>query len=607
MRFTPVLLLLFCIVFSVQLTPLRAQQANTSAVKPQFAKLSNGINIVAMPVAGTDKAEITLSLKTGSVYENDSMSGINNVIASIIAERINTYLNRKNRSITSANTVFTTLFEPEHTNFKLVCYESYVPYCFTLLRDSVFKAQFTQPEIDTALARVKEILRINDTIPDKVFERKLTAEVFKKDFDKMNILGNEDEFQNINLDALLKHYKRYYISGNAIVVATGRLSAATVIDAFTNVFNGLPLNEFDPESITKIIDFHPMIYNNQIIVNKDIPNPEFQICWQFPGTGSYRQGSYCAFLFTTIMKDDNNYLQVIARKMGCKKFEVKYEPSSFNGVFRITFQPDTAKLAETFNWLMYEMTRIHKTLINESMMNAGKLIFKREYDAIKLTKTYPEAIVRFWPYKDERYYVDLADSLKDVGEKEMRRFVGEYIVENAHVSGLLISAADRSRLNVDSFFAEVTEAVGDYNFTYRPNITDLEGADNQLKLRNLTQWLKANPDIQITVNGFSDRSEYNRLKDDTILHFIDSIPTFRKTMPDIFRKGTFRPEMLRSLKIIKHLVDAGIPLDRLSGTSLAAKSNDTKEELANMQCTLRFVKMRRIVSLKEYHYGQGKQ
>lgn len=607
MRFTPVLLLLFCIVFSVQLTPVWAQQANTSAVKPQFAKLSNGINIVAMPVAGTDKAEITLSLKTGSVYENDSMSGINNVIASIIAERINTYLNRRNRSITSANTVFTTLFEPEHTNFKLVCYESYVPYCFTLLRDSVFKAQFTQPEIDTALARVKETLRVNDTIPDKVFERKLTAEVFKKDFDKMNVLGNEDEFQNINLDALLKHYKRYYISSNAIVVATGRLSASTVIDAFNSAFYSLPMNDFDPETITKIIDFHPMIYNNQIIVNKDIPNPEFHICWQFPGTGSYRLGSYCAFLFTAIMKDENNYLQVIARKMGCKKFEVKYEPSSFNGVFRITFQPDTAKLAETFNWLMFEMTRIHKTLINESMINAGKLIFKREYDAIKLTKTYPEAIVRFWPYKDERYYVDLADSLKDVGEKEMRRFVGEYIVENAHVSGLLISAADRSRLNVDSFFTEVTEAVGDYTFTYRPNITDLEGADNQLKLRTLTQWLKANPDIQITVNGFSDRSEYNRLKDDTILHFIDSIPTFRKTMPDIFRKGTFRPEMLRSLKIIKYLVDAGITLDRLSGTSLAAKSNDTKEELANMQCTLRFVKMRRIVSLKEYHYGQGKQ
>lgn len=606
MRFTPVLLL-FCAVFSVYTTTTWAQAINPRPIEPQFAKLPNGINIVAMPVAGTDKAELTLSLKTGSVYENDSMSGINNVVATIIAERINTYLNRKNRSITSGNTVFTTVFEPEHTNFKMVCYESYIPYVFTLLRDSVFKAQFTQPEIDTALTRAKNILRANDTIPDKVFEKKLTAEVFKKDFDKIYTLGNENEFQYINLEALLKHYNRYYISGNAVIIATGRLSSANVISAFETAFYSLPVNEFDPESITKIVDFHPMIYNNQIVVNKDIPNPEFHICWQFPGTGSYRQGAYCAFLFNAIMKDENNYLRVIARKMGCKKFETVYEPSSFTGVFRITFQPDTAKLAETFNWLMYEMTRIHKTLINESMINAGKLIFKREYEAVKLTKSYPEAIVRFWPYKDERFYMDLPDSLKSLGEREMKRFVGEYIVENAHVSGLLISAGQRTKLNVDSFFTDVTEAAGEYTFTYRPNVTDLEGADNQLKLRNLTQWLKANADIQITVNGFSDRSEYNRLKDDTILHFIDSIPTFRKTMPDIFRKGTFRPEMLRSLKVIKHLADSGISMERLSGTSLSAKSTDTKEELANMQCTLRFVKMRRIVSLKEYHYGQGKQ
>jgi hypothetical protein len=606
MRFTPVLLL-FCVIFSVQLTPVWAQAINQRAIEPQFSKLPNGINIVAMPVAGTDKAEITLSLKTGSVYENDSVSGINSAIAAIIADRINTYLNRRNRSLSASNTTFTTGIEPEHTNFKLVCYETYIPYVFTLLRDSVFYAKFTQPEIDTALARAKDKLNTYDTIPDKVLETKLLKEVYKKDYDKINTTGNPDEFKNITLDAVLKHYNRYYLSGNCIIIATGRLSATTTIDAFSNTFTSLPANEFDPETITKIVDFHPMIYNNQFVVNKDVTNPEFHLCWQFPGTSSYRQGAFCAYLFTAIMHDENNYLQILAKRMGCKKFEVRYEPSAFSGVFRIIIQPDTGKLLATYNWLQYELTRIHKTLINESMMNAGKLIFKREFDVIKRTKEYPESIVRFWPYKDERFYMDLADSVRDITEMQLKRFVGEYLVENPHVTGLLISAEQRKAANTDSLFTDITETVADYVFTYRPNITDLEGTDNLTKLRNLTQWLKANTDVNVTVNGVSDRSEYNRLKDDTILHFIDSIPTFRKTMPDIFRKGTFRPEMLRSLKIIKQLADAGIALDRLSGTCLSAKSTDTKEELANMQCTLRFIKMRRVISLKEYHYGQGKQ
>lgn len=606
MRFTPVFFL-FSLFFAFALNSVSAQETNAFAIKPQLSKLPSGMNAIAMPVLGADKAEVTLSLKTGSVYENDSVSGINNAVASIIAERINIYLKRSNHPINSNNTAFTLYTQPEHTLFKFTCSESHIPLCLTLLRDSVFTATFSQPEIDTILARIKGEIKRNDSIPLKVFEANLLKEIFRKDFEKVNPIGNPDEFPRINLATLLKHYKRYYIGNNANVIVTGKVTLASFNDIFLSTFGTLPTSDFDPETIIKIVDFHPMIYNNQFIVNANVPNPEFQICWQFPGTTSHQQGAYCAFLFASILNDKNNYLHVLANKMGCRKFEVRYEPSSFSGIFRIIIQPDTNKLQSTYDWLRFELSRIHSTLINESMVNAGKLLFKKDYEAIKKTKQYPEWIVKFWPFKDERFFIDVADSVMDINEREMKRFVSEYMIENANVTGLLINEADRQALNVDSFFTDVTETVGDYTFTYRPNITNLEGGDNQTKLRNLTQWLKANQDIQVTINGFSDRSEYNSIKDDTVLHFIDSIPTFRKTMPDIFKKGSFRPEMLRSLKIIKHLADSGVSLDRLSGTSMSTKSEDAKDELGNMKCTLRFVKMRRIVSLKEYHYGTNKR
>ncbi len=73
-------------------------------------------------------------------------------------------------------------------------------------------------------------------------------------------------------------------------------------------------------------------------------------------------------------------------------------------------------------------------------------------------------------------------------------------------------------------------------FTYRQNVTDIEGEQNQTQLRNLLHWLQLNPDIYIQVNGWADEGEYNKTYDDSILAFIDSIPTYQKTNPDAVRK-----------------------------------------------------------------------
>jgi hypothetical protein len=256
---------------------------------------------------------------------------------------------------------------------------------------------------------------------------------------------------------------------------------------------------------------------------------------------------------------------------------------------------------------MNEMNRLGNTLMNESMVNAGKLIFKKQYEALKQTSSYVDNLIRFWPYKEATYFLELPDSVLDITPKEMRRFAGEYLSENAHVTGLIINPTDRNTLQIDSAFTVVTDSVRNYVFSYRPNITDLEGKENFAKFYKLAQWLKANPDVNVLVNGFADKSEYNKAFSDTIMKFIDSIPTFRKTMPDLIKKGYLRPETMRSLKILKMLNDYGIPLHRLAGTSMVVNAGNTKNELENMKCTLVLTKMRKVISAKEYHYGTNSQ
>ena len=64
--------------------------------------------------------------------------------------------------------------------------------------------------------------------------------------------------------------------------------------------------------------------------------------------------------------------------------------------------------------------------------------------------------------------------------------------------------------------------------------------------------------------------------------------------------------MMRAMKIIKYLYDHGIAMERLKGTSMPFSSKTDEEAIENMKVTLTIDKLRKAVSLYEYHYGKGK-
>jgi hypothetical protein len=430
--------------------------------------------------------------------------------------------------------------------------------------------------------------------------------LYRKERDKLNIYGNIQMHKNIDLHAANFFFKKYYVTNNSYYAIAGNFAYNNAQQALESNLSELVKSDFDPETVSKIIDFHPMVYTSQFIVEDSSSTPEFQICWQFPGTLSNIQASFPAHLLATMLNDKNNFIQAKAASMGCKKFVADYECNEYSGIFRVTIQPAKENLLATYNFVVTELQRLDKTIVNPAMMNAAKLQFKKNFTSLMNTPDFSSFVIKHWAFRDETYFPTLMDSVLDVKEKELVRFVIDYLNQNPHVSGLRISKSLRDELKVDSLFTTVTDSVSNYVFHYRPNIYDLEGEESHLMLRNLLQWLKINRDISIQVNGFSDEHEFSKATDDSVMQFIDSIPTFRKTMPEIIRKGYMRPELMRAMKIVKYFYEQGIEPERLSGTSMVYTSANKKEEEENMRCTVTLNKYHKTPSLYEYHYGKAK-
>jgi zinc protease len=571
------------------------------------AKQINGLNALISPRASTGNVKITLYVKTGPVYENDSVSGISNIIQNILADKIAACLRKSTGPVTLQNTALESYTTTELSTFQLTTAPGNYPFCLELLRDSIFLSEITEEEVISKIETIRKEINESKTNYKTEYQVKLLSRLYRKDLRKQLVIGDTSgKFPYVDWVQVLKFRKKYYAPNNTLVNAMGAFDLEEFQNKLAKIFNELHKSEFDPELITKIVDFKPMVYSTQFAVTAPLEQPQFEICYQFPGVRSNMQSSYYAFLLCAILNDPNCFIQIKARKLGCKKIEAVYDASNFSGIFKVVLQPDKQHFFETYNFVLKELSRLDETVINESMMKVGMLNFQKEYNNMKNSPDYMQWMTKYWVYDDETYISTLKDSVFLLGERRMRKFVIEYFNRGAHVTGLTISETDRAQLKTDSLLPELGPEIHDYVFHYRQNITDLEGPENLKMQSNLLEWLKRNPDLVLQVNGCSDEGEVSRVKDDSIRQFIDSIPTFAKVKQDMVKSGSLRVEMMRAMKIIKYLYDNGIEMERLKGTSMPFSSKTREEAIENQKCTLTIDKIRKAPSVYEYHYGKKK-
>ena len=264
--------------------------------------------------------------------------------------------------------------------------------------------------------------------------------------------------------------------------------------------------------------------------------------------------------------------------MGCKRLLFDYESYNFSGVLKVVIDPDKKNFYQTYSFVLSELQRLDKTLVNGSTINAGKVIFKKQMEQTRMSKDYAALATRYWIYNDERYLPTLTDSVMSQNENRMRAFVIEYLNRSQHVVVILANDSDRAQLNIDSLLPPLNDSANNYTFTYRTNSYKIEGPENFARLYNLLAWLKDNPDLEIQINGLADKKEVTKLHDDSIQQFIDSIPTFERSRMVKSKNNNIRLEMLRAMTIIKFLYDHGIEAYRLKGTSMCYSSKSKEEE-----------------------------
>jgi predicted Zn-dependent peptidase len=586
------------------ISPFVKIKAQASTDLYRVVKSSNGQSFLLNTTANGSSIFTDIYFRIGPIYEFDSLSGISSVLSKVINTHIAAAIKADNKQITYSGTV-----ESEQIAFHFESSRTDLTYVLNLANDKIMHAKFDAEGL--AKAKVDISTGIDSLTSGESYKinTKILKTVWGNDFKKLNPNGDLQTYNRITLEDLKAFHTRYLLPFNNTVSIVGNFSDKEVLDKLLDIFKDFKSREFNPELITKVIDFKPIVNTIQMISGTTDSQNTATITYQNPGARQDRDATYAAFILTQLINDKNGRIQKSMKDAGFKTLRAIYTCNNFYGTFTLSATLSGSNFADAFmrlNQLVTDITQ--KDYFKEGELEVAKKNIGIEYNDLKAKnlREYMMLVMRYRFSNDENYFTSFPDSINGVSTEHMRSYVNDYFTDHAAVRNLITSDDSlKGAASVQQYFP-LDQSISDVVFRYELNKTDIETDEAKQNIKQVIQWLRINTDIHIQVNGFADEGEFTKSYDDSVMKFIDSTATFHKAMPDATKKGYLRIEFMRAMKIAKALYEAGITEDRISGTSMVFTSDTREAAAANRKCTLTFEKIKPHLSLYEYHFGKKK-
>ncbi len=205
---------------------------------PIETKLDNGVTVLYEKVPGVKVVSVQCWIKTGSVNENDKLSGISHFLEHMLFNgtkkfkpgEIDEYLDAKG----GYNNAFTSL---DVTNYYVTIPADEAEAAYEVVSDMVFNALLLQSEIDREKPVVlQEINRKYDDPSYKMWQD-LQAALFEGTPYARQVIGSSETVSAFTRQEIVDYYNRFYHPQNMTLVIVGDIEKKQALDLAAKYFN----------------------------------------------------------------------------------------------------------------------------------------------------------------------------------------------------------------------------------------------------------------------------------------------------------------------------------------------------------------------------------
>jgi len=442
------------IVFLASLFLAVSVQAQSPPIGNQIRnqKLANGLDVLVVENHAVPLVTVELVVKNGGFTETPEYNGLSHLYEHMFfkANRVipsqEEYLRRTRQLGASWNGTTS---------------EEVVNYYVTVGTDSVLPAmQFMEDAIRYPLFKQEELVRERPVVLGE-FDRNEANPYFHlframdtilwtpAYYSRKNVIGDRQIIITATQQKMSTIQNRYYIPNNTALILAGDITPERGFALAQQIFGDWQRGD-DPFP-TPVPNPPPLTKNSAVIVEKPVSSATLALRWQGPSVTGDAPATYAADLLSAVLANHTSkfYKRMVDSGL---TFDTNIGYYTLNHIGPITVfaavSPD--KVLDARRAVLEELTKMADTsYITTKELDAakGQLGINAIYEREQSTQ-WSHTIGFWWSVAGLDYYRNYVPNMQRATKQDIARYVRQYIVGKPFVTGLLISPADRARLNI---------------------------------------------------------------------------------------------------------------------------------------------------------------
>lgn len=267
-------------------------------------KLKNKLSLLVIQTKKLSSLDITLYIKSGSVYENEHNQGISHLLEHLL------FLNTKQVKLNPIALDIYPYTRKDFTYFEITTHKDLLNTALSNLFSIINSPNFTKENLKLVKNIVREELIEFNENPYDILSQKIDAYLYQGNALSFNIGGLEKSLEGITLSDLKEWYDNYYHPSNMLLSLVGDVNVGEVSKQINKInFNSKLGALAGNKKIDKVI--YPLV-TKPVYLKNDINT----------------ETNYLAFVFPTSGIDGSNYIKfILLAEILNKKIRQSFENS----------------------------------------------------------------------------------------------------------------------------------------------------------------------------------------------------------------------------------------------------------------------------------------
>lgn len=239
-----ILFLLLSVLFANN--PISAVTENSIFTPYTKVTLENGLTIIVKEVHSAPIAAIDIRVAVGAVNESPDQAGISHFVEHMLfkgTERRG--VGEIAKEIQAVGGILNGETSRDTTRYYVLVPSDYIELALMVEADAIQNPSFDPEEIERERNVILEEIRLRRDNPQGVFSELGIPNLFSGTPYSNDVLGTSITLNNIDRDALISYYRKYYVPNNMVVAVVGDVNTKQVIDQLTELFKDFKPGEID--------------------------------------------------------------------------------------------------------------------------------------------------------------------------------------------------------------------------------------------------------------------------------------------------------------------------------------------------------------------------